>query len=188
MDRVCDEIAAVSEYAAQRGMKGIFLEQMHRPQLQPNTIGRAQHMIGRINSKSAVPVHIHIDTGHMAHVRGDPVHGERDRNPLEWLGTPFGANEMLLIHAQQTDDQASRHWPFTAEYNRRGIIDPLKVIRAVERSGVREAVVALEILFLRGTRIEDIEAPLLESAQCWRDAFAAAGYAEKDATFAKKES
>jgi sugar phosphate isomerase/epimerase len=186
LDRACDELAGISHYAADRGLKAIFIEQMHRPQLQPNTIERAQYMIERMNKQSAIPIHIHLDTGHMAHVKGDPAHSEADKDPIKWLETPFGANEMLLVHAQQTDATASRHWPFTKEYNKRGIIDVSEVICAIERSGVKEAVIALEILFHRGTPIEDIEPALVESADCWREAFAEAGYTERDSVFAKE--
>lgn len=187
IDRVCDELASFTEYAAEKGLKAVFLEQMHRPQLQPNTIERAHYMLERTNSKSAVPVHIHLDLGHMAHVREDPAHSERDKDPYEWLAEPFGDNQMLLIHAQQTDGKASWHWPFTPEYNEKGIIDALEVIRAVERSGVAEAVVALEVLFPRGTDIEKIEPAIAESAEYWRRAFGEAGYMEKEGAFVKTE-
>jgi sugar phosphate isomerase/epimerase len=186
IDRVCDELAGISVYAKEKGLDGIFLEQMHRPQLQPNTISRAQYMLDRINAKSEVPFHIHIDTGHMAHVSGDPAHTARDKDPMKWLETPFGRNEMLLVHAQQTDAQASRHWPFTKEYNRKGIIDARKAIEAIERSGVKKAFVALEILFPRGTRIEEMEPALVESAEYWRSAFKALGYTERDCILVKE--
>ena len=186
MDRVCDELAGISVYAKEKGLDGIFLEQMHRPQLQPNTISRAQYMLDRINAKSEVPFYIHIDTGHMAHVSGDPAHTARDKDPMKWLETPFGRNEMLLVHAQQTDAHASRHWPFTKEYNRKGIIDARKAIEAIERSGVKKAFIALEILFPRGTRIEEMEPALVESAEYWRTAFKALGYTERDCILVKE--
>jgi len=185
IDRMCDEMVAISEYAAEKGLKAIFLEQMHRPQLQPNTIERGQYILDRINRNSAVPVHMHLDTGHMAHVKDDPTHTDRDKNPVNWFEIKWGRNEMLLVHAQQTDTQASRHWPFTAEYNRKGIIDALEIIRRIERSCVKEAVIALEILFHRGTDIDVIEPQLVESADYWRDTFKQAGYIEKDSVFTK---
>ncbi|MBN1809419.1 MAG: sugar phosphate isomerase/epimerase [Planctomycetes bacterium] len=186
MDNACDEIVLASEYAAAKGLKAIFLEQMHRPQLQPNTIERAHYMLDRINRSSAVPVHMHLDTGHMAHVKGDPAHTDTDKDPINWFGTPWGANEILLVHAQQTDDLASRHWPFTVECNGRGIIDAGEIIRAIEKSGVKRAVIALEVLFPRGSDIEEIEGPLVESAEYWRKALGEAGYSPWNDVFSKE--
>jgi hypothetical protein len=177
IDRLVAGLLEVADYAADAGLAGIFLEQMHRAQLQPYTIAGAHDLLDRLNARAALPFHIHLDTGHAAFVRDDPRHAAADRDIYRWLAEPFGRNELLLIHAQQCDDRASRHWPFTAEYNRRGIIDARRVIRAVEQSGVRECIVALEVLFPRGTDIEVIRPAMVESADYWRAAFAAEGYA-----------
>lgn len=185
IDRLCDELAGLSYYAVETGIEAIFLEQMHRPQLQPNTIRRAKYMLERINSSSEAPFHMHLDLGHMAHVKGDPEHKGNDKDPLQWLAAPFGSNEMLLIHAQQTDSKASRHWPFTSEYNEKGIIDAVECIRAVEKSGVSECVIALEILFPRGTGINVIEPAIIESACYWRNALKQEGYKDNDGVYTR---
>jgi hypothetical protein len=177
VDRLCDHIVASSEEAKARGIEGIFIEVMHRAQLQPYTIEGAHYILERCRD-AAVPVHLHYDTGHSAFVRGDPAHGEPDRDICQWLRTPFGRNELLLVHVQQCDDQASRHWPFTPEYNARGIVDGEWCIRAVEESGVARCVLSLEVLFPRGTEIEPIRRDLVESAGYWRRALSACGYRE----------
>jgi len=176
MRRLVELIVELSTYSAERGLEGIFLEQMHRPQLQPYTIRGAQEMLAAINDRAAVPVHMHIDTGHAAHVRGYSDHTAEDRDPYAWLAAAYGRNDKLLIHAQQTDDQASRHWPFTAHYNERGLIDAERVIEAVESSGVKECYVAMEILYPRATRIDMIKRELGESVEYWRSAFERRGY------------
>ena len=176
VDRIVSGMIRVSEYAAKAGLEAIFLEQMHRPQLQPNTIERAHRMLDEINARSAVPVYLQLDLGHAAPVFDDPTHGPRDKDPYAWMAEPFGPNRMILIHAQQCDRDASRHWPFTPEYNAMGIIDARRSIEALASSGVEEAVIALEILYPRGTRIEQIEPEIVASADYWRQTLRALGY------------
>ena len=47
---------------------------------------------------------------------------------------------------------------------------------ALASSGVEEAVIALEILFARGTPIETVEPAIVESAAYWRQALESLGY------------
>ena len=176
--RMADYLSEISHYAKEKGMKGIFLEQMHRRQLLPFTIEGAERVLKRANQGAAVPILMHVDLGHAAHVTGEESHGERDRDPMEWLANPWGKNKILLVHTQQTDNQASRHWPFTEEYNSKGIIDGRESIRAVEKSGVERCVLALEVLFPRGTPIDLIRQQLTESTRYWRDCFKQEGYKE----------
>ena len=185
IDRLVAGLLEVADYAAQVGLRGIFLEQMHRAQLQPYTIAGAHDLLNRLNRRAAVPFHIHVDTGHAAFIRGDPAHTGPDKDIYRWLAEPFGRNEVLLIHAQQCDRKASRHWPFTERYNRLGLIDGRQVIRAVERSGVPRCVIALEVLFPRSTPIEVIRPAMVESADYWRHAFKDEGYVCREGLFVK---
>jgi len=187
VDRLVGELIGVSADVREAGLAGIFLEVMHRPQLQPYTIAGAHELLARLNEQSAVPFHLHIDTGHMAFITEDPEHGPADRDVYRWLATAFGANDWLLVHAQQCDDRASRHWPFTPEYNRIGIIDARRVIRAIEHSGVARAAIALEILYPRSTGLELIRGDLVTSAQYWRQAFQGLGYQLHDGWYVKTQ-
>ena len=186
--RQVEGIVEMARYGAARGIECIFLEQMHRRQLLPYTIRGAQEILADINAESPIPVRIHVDTGHAAHVRADPDHTDRDKDPYAWLATRYTDNKLLLVHVQQTDDKASRHWPFTHHYNRIGIIDGRRVIRAIESSGVEHAVLVLEILYPRGTDIGSIARDIAQSADYWREAFAQAGYAFHDGIFAEEPS
>jgi hypothetical protein len=176
IERMIDGLVRVGEYAAKVGLEAIFLEQMHRPQLQPNTLSRGHRILEELNARSPVPFHMHLDLGHAAPVFDDPSHTARDKDPYAWMAEPWGANRIVLIHAQQCDREASRHWPFTPEYNRRGIIDARRCIEALASSGVGEAVIALEVLYPRGTRIEAIEPDIVASAEYWREALRGLGY------------
>jgi len=184
--RQIEGVIELSHYAAERGLECIFLEQMHRKQLIPYTIRGGQEILDEINARSAIPVRMHVDTGHAAHVRDDPEHTDEDKDPYAWLAAQYTDNRLLLVHVQQTDDQASRHWPFTDEYNARGIIDAGRAIRAIESSSVAHAVLALEILYPRGTDIGEISDGITASADYWRDALAATGYTEREGVYEKK--
>jgi sugar phosphate isomerase/epimerase len=186
--RAIDGMVAMGEYGAEAGLEAIFLENMHRAQLLPYTIDGALRMLEELNRRSPIPFHMHVDTGHMAFIRDDPAHTERDRGVMEWLAQPYPPNRWLLIHAQQADVLASRHWPFTADYNPRGIVDAREAIHGVERSGVERCAVALEILFPRSTLIEEIRPQMIESAEYWRNAFADCGYKLEGKEYVKDES
>ena len=187
VDRLVEELVEVSAYAREAGLEGIFLEVMHRPQLQPYTIVGARQLLSRLNRDAEVPFHIHIDTGHMAFIEADPGHTPEDRDVYRWLATPLGPNDWLLVHAQQCDRLASRHWPFTPGYNRIGIIDARLCIQAIEKSGVGRAAIALEILYPRGTPLERIRPDIVASAQYWRDALGNLGYQLEDGSYTRTQ-
>jgi sugar phosphate isomerase/epimerase len=175
---VNEALRELSHTAAKLGLKGIFIEQMHRPQLQPNTIANLHATLATLSGGAAVPFYPHLDVGHSAHVRDDPRHTARDKDPYAWLAEPFGRNDLVLVHLQQTDDQGSRHWPFTPEFNGNGIIDGDRVLAAIRKSGVKHAVCSLEVFFGRGTDWEDIVPAMVESAQYWRAALGRNGFRE----------
>ncbi|MGI6238349.1 MAG: TIM barrel protein [Christensenellales bacterium] len=58
--------------------------------------------------------------------------GAEDGDPYAWLSR-FGCYSPI-IHMQQTDNTASAHRPFTPQYNKTGIIDIKKVLRAIQES------------------------------------------------------
>lgn len=176
---VNDALLDLSHTAARLGLKGIFIEQMHRPQLQPNTIPNLHRILSELSARSpGVPFYPHLDVGHAAQVRDDPNHTARDKDPYAWLAEPFGRSDLVLIHLQQSDDHGSRHWPFTPEYNAKGIIEADRTLAAIRRSGVAHAVCSLEIFFPRGTDIAEIRPAMVESARYWREALARNGFRE----------
>ena len=181
LHRIVDGLVELSQYAASRGLKGLCLEQMHGRQLRPYTIAEAERMIEAINARSAVPVYLMADVGHMAHVSTDDVdHTAQDKDPYAWLSRRYAGLDVLFVHTQQTDNQASRHWPFTPEHAERGIIDPGRVIEAVAQSGVAKAYLSFEILYARGAPLDDITHDIVESVETFRTALRAAGYVYDD--------
>lgn len=178
VDRMVEGLLGFAVYAESVGLEAIFLEQMHSPALKPYTIAEGDEILARLNGTSPLPFYMHHDLGHMAHVRrDDPAHSEADKDPYAWLAHDF-ASRVAFVHCQQTDNVTSRHWPFTREYNDRGIIEPGRVISSLELSGAERAYLSLEVLYERGTRIEKITGDYVESVENWRSALAATGYTE----------
>jgi len=178
VQRIIDGMVELSQHAAEKGLRGLCLEQMHGPQLRPYTIAEGEEMLAEINERSAVPVYMMCDTGHMAHVSPDDArHTDEDKDPYAWLSRRYAGLDILFVHTQQTDREASRHWPFTGPCNEKGIIDPKRLIEAVELSGVATAYLSFEILWGRGAPMDTIVADIAESAETFRAALRDAGYA-----------
>ena len=182
--RMLDGLLIMAEYAAERGIEGLALEQMHGPQLRPYTVEQAQRFLEWLNERSAVPIYLLADTGHMAHVDPtDPDHGEKDKDPYYWLSQKYAGLDKIFVHLQQTDTLASRHWPFTEPYNQRGFISPEDVIRSIQRSNVAEAYLSFEVLYPRGAKMAEIVQDIGRSVKAFVDAFDRCGYVRNGAAF-----
>lgn len=133
------------EIAAQTREKGVrftAVEQMYSPQQTPWTINGAVDFMKRTGA------YITIDTGHASGQRKflrpyaqKAAGGENDSylfaspedcDIYSWLASL--ALYSPIIHLQQTDGLGSPHHPFTDKYNRRGIIEPEKLLRAIKAS------------------------------------------------------
>jgi len=188
VERLKRRLLELADYAAEKGLEAIFLEQMYTSQLKPYTVAEGKEFIEELNQKSAVPFYMHLDTGHMAAApKDDADHTDLDKDPFYWLAQNYGNSEKVFVHLQQTDREASRHWPFTEEYNKLGFIEAEKVIRSVEASGVKEAYFSFEILYPRGTDMEEIVPGIVESVRYFDDAFRRLGYAGNDGVYTKEK-
>jgi len=167
--RLIDRMVLFAEYAATKGVEVIFLEQMYTPHLKPYTIEESKKMLRAINRRSAIPVMLHLDCGHAAPVpETDPDHTKADKDPYKWLEERYPGSDMILVHVQQTDRAASRHWAFTAERNRKGIIRADRVIKSILKGSPRKAFLSFEMLYPRGTSLELIGKELRESREYFR--------------------
>jgi hypothetical protein len=84
-----------------------------------------------------------------------------------------------LVHLQQTDGTYSGHKPFTEEFNATGIIDPMKVLKAIARSyetdddtqmppKVKDIYLAFELFFGITETADKICKDIAESIAFWR--------------------
>ncbi len=136
-----EEIAHLTEIARREGQKFFMWEPMSIPREIPCTIEETRDLLRRANEGSAVPVVLCLDVGHGWIRSPDP----RDRDPYAWLAE-FG-HVSPAIHMQQTDGKGSRHWPFTAEFNAKGLIVPEKVIATLQKAGAGRCVIVFEYFF-----------------------------------------
>ena len=119
-------------------------------------------------------------------------------------GDPYAWLEQLacyapIIHLQQTDGNTSDHLPFTSTCNRKGIIRPDKVLKAIAASYARpvepgmpprctDIYMTLELFsWTKDTTVEILER-LADSVACWRKHIPADGLTLADLTSAKRSA
>jgi len=157
---VIDGVKVLRLYAQSKGLKMLLWEPMPVPRESPWTMSETEEILRRANEGPGVTVKLNIDLGHQCTLRGD------EWSPYNWL-KKF-APESPAIHIQQTDGKADRHWPFTEEYNKIGIIKPDKVIEAIEASGAKEVYLFLEYIPLAEAPDDDVLRDLEISVKYWK--------------------
>jgi sugar phosphate isomerase/epimerase len=149
----------LSRYAKDLGYKYLFFETMSVPRELAYTIQEAKDLHEQLNEHSAIPIQYCLDVGHAP--------APSDRDAYRWI-RELG-KDTSIIHLQQSDLNHSRHWPFVEEYNRKGVVDPQKVLEAVEESGAREIYLHFEILHRESFELENRVIPDLKSSvDYWR--------------------
>jgi sugar phosphate isomerase/epimerase len=107
----------LSEYAKKKGLKFLMFEPMSIGREIGETIKETEEILCEVNRKSSIPIKLCIDVGHGS----DKAICKVSSNPYIWLRDLGHLSP--IVHIQQTDGvENSRHWPFTEEYNRLGII------------------------------------------------------------------
>ncbi len=184
--RAIDGMVEMGEYAAEKGLECVFLEQMYQPPMKPYTIAESDQILEELNRRSPIPINIHLDLGHVNPIiPDDPNHTDKDKDPYAWLRHRYPGNDIVWVHLQQTDRTASCHWPFTPEYNARGIVDPVKVIQAAEKASSKDAYLSFEFLYPRCTPLQQIVEDFTESARVFRSAFEQLGYKNENDVFTR---
>jgi D-erythrulose 1-phosphate 3-epimerase len=111
-----------------------------------------------------VPVLLCLDVGHQC----VPGTAGPDRDPYAWLER-LGARAPV-VQLQQTDGKADHHSPFTPQANAAGIIEPARVLAALDRSGAADVALILEIIPPFEQDDDQVLADLRQSAAYWRAA------------------
>lgn len=149
----------LSNFAADLGYTSLMFEPMSVPREMGTTVAECREIMDRVNANAAIPMKICLDIGHAPH--------PDERDPYPWI-EQLGALSPM-VHLQQTVLNKSNHSPFTTEFNQAGIIDPAKVMAALERSGAKDALLAFEISHREhfDTEFRVIQ-DLKESVDYWR--------------------
>ncbi len=152
----------LAELVAREGQDFLLWEPSPLIQEFTPTIGKAKDFFTRANKCSAIPILFCLDCGHQC-VMG--VQG-RDRDPYEWI-KEFGSLSPVM-HVQQTDGILDRHWPFTKEYNDKGLIRPDKIIKSIQESGAEKVVMFFEVVHPSYETETKILGDLKESVNYWK--------------------
>ncbi|MDP9482434.1 MAG: sugar phosphate isomerase/epimerase [Chloroflexota bacterium] len=166
-------LAAVSGEAHRAGLEYLMIENLAAAR-EPSTMAMIRELLTDGDDAHA-PVRLCLDVGHMC-VPGTT--GE-DRDPYAWLRQLGRAAPVVQL--QQSDAEGDHHWPFTAERNAAGRIDPDRVLDALDAGGAQETALILEVI----PPFEQDDAAVLDdlaaSVDYWREALARHGLGDRDA-------
>lgn len=167
IDNLVESAKHLARLAAKLGHKYLLWEQIYAPSEIPYTLAQTEDFFQRANADNpgAVPVELVTDLGHMC-CQNFP-HTREDADPYEWLRR-FG-KITRVVHLQQCDGTGSPHWPFTPEYNAKGIINPKQVIDALTESGADNVLLCFEIFFSLSKNDGQVLDALLRSVDYWRE-------------------
>jgi D-erythrulose 1-phosphate 3-epimerase len=160
-------VAEIARRARDAGLDYLLVENLasHR---EPSTIDGVETLLTDGDSEH-VPVRLCLDVGHQC----VPGTSGPDRDPYAWM-QHFGPT-LAEVQLQQSDGLADHHWPFTAERNEAGRIDPGRVLDTLADSGADDVVLILEII--PAFEEDDIQviAELRSSVEQWAGALSGRG-------------
>jgi sugar phosphate isomerase/epimerase len=141
------------------GMSHMIFEPMSIPREMANTVEDTKELLERLNDGAGIPFKLCLDVGHAPH--------PNDRDPYRWVRELGKVSP--IIHIQQTEKDHSRHWPFTEEYNKIGLIHGEPLLAALEQSGAEGAEILFEISHREAWSTEfRIIQDHVESVNYWR--------------------
>lgn len=153
----------IAEYAAVKGLEYLTWEPMSIPREMGETMEEARRVHEAVNNGIAIPMKVCLDLDHGDVSSANPD----DTDPYVWIHE--FAKESPLIHLKQTLQDKSGHWPFTPDKNKDGKITPERIISSLEKAGIDEVILLLELSFrerqpFESTVVEDI----IASVEYWR--------------------
>ena len=153
----------IGEYASKKGLKFLTWEPMSISREQGETIIEAKKLYDDINLNAPLPFKICLDVDH-----GDVSSSlNEDTDPYCWI-EKLGLVSPS-IHLKQSSKNKSGHWPFTAEYNKIGIIKPQCIINSLEKYGNKEVELLFEFSFREREPMDSTVVEVLkESVNYWR--------------------
>jgi D-erythrulose 1-phosphate 3-epimerase len=164
LQRSLAEIAAAARTA---GLEYLLVENLasHR---EPSTMAGLETLLTSGDAAHA-PVRLCLDVGHQC----VPGTTGADRDPCAWLAH-FG-ERLAEVQLQQSDGLADHHWPFTAERNAVGRIDPGRVLDTLAGAGAEDVLLILEVIPAFEQDDEQVLADLRASAELWQAALTERG-------------
>ena len=162
-----DELAGLAAYAHQAGLDHLLVENLVTDR-EPSTMALIEDLTTERAAHRA-PVQLCLDLGHPF---ASGAAGQ-DADPYAWL-KHFGAR-VPEVQLQQTDGLGDRHWPFTAEHNTGGRVDPGLVLDTLAGAGAQEVLLILEVIPAFEADDRQVIDDLRASVQVWYAALAERG-------------
>ena len=161
-DELQVRLGRLAAVARSRGLQGFLVENL-AARREPSTMADIESLITDGDAEH-VPLELCLDVGHMC-VPG--TEGE-ERDPDAWLRRL--GQRAAVIQIQQGDVHGDRHWPFTAEHDEVGRIQPSAVLEALGPES--SAPLIFEVIPAFEAPDEITLADLVESVRRWREAIA----------------
>ena len=162
--RLLDDIAALTDYAKQRGLAAFYIEPTPLTREFPWTVDGANRMLADLAGRTAVPVKWCFDWGHAIY---EPLYGKEGAQVRPWL--EGCRDDIGVIHLQQSDGQLDRHWGFTHDD---GIVVPHEAADLLRQTGLAHAPVFLECFYPFEWTNEQVMADMKASFEALKPAFA----------------
>ena len=142
IDIVIDCWREVAIHAKAAGLSYIFWEPMSVGREFGHTIAECRSFNQRLEAADlAIPFRMIVDIDHGDVTSPDPA----DIDPYAWAAA-FPV-ESPIIHVKQSSMNKGGHWPFTAQHNKDGRIQPEKLIDTVKRAGGTDTEICMELSF-----------------------------------------
>ena len=142
IDIVIDCWREVAEHAKAAGLSYIFWEPMSVGREFGHTIAECRSFDKRLAAAElAIPFRMIVDIDHGDVTSPNPD----DVDPYAWAAA-FPV-ESPIIHVKQSSMNKGGHWPFTAQHNQDGRIQPQKLIDTVKKAGGINTEVCMELSF-----------------------------------------
>jgi len=161
------DLAEITGRAREAGLDYVLVENLASAR-EPSTMAGVESLLTD-GDAAHVPIRLCLDVGHQC----VPGTTGPDRDPYAWLQR-FGSR-LGEVQLQQSDGLADHHWPFTAERNRAGRIDPGRVLDTLADSGADDVLLILEVIPAFEQDDEQVIRDLRESAAHWAAAMSERG-------------
>ena len=132
----------VAIHAKAAGLSYVFWEPMSVGREFGHTIAECRSFNQRLEAADlAIPFRMIVDIDHGDVTSSNPD----DVDPYAWAAA-FPV-ESPIIHVKQSSMNKGGHWPFTAQHNKDGRIQPEKLIDTVKRAGGTDTEICMELSF-----------------------------------------
>ena len=133
---------AVAAHAQKRGLKFLFWEPMSVGRELGHTIADTLKLQDSLDRGDlAIPLKVLVDIDHGDVSSPDPA----DTDPYAWA--KVFAKRSPIIHIKQSSANKGGHWPFTAEHNRNGRINPERLLETIRSGGGEDNELCMEFAF-----------------------------------------